>query len=55
MAEVIMNGRVYTIFEAPGVNLVTRTGLLKEEMRNQEKNQRERGWKQKAIIGYRKK
>ena len=50
-----MNGRVYTIFEVPGNSFVTQAGLLKEEMRNREKNQRERGWKQKAILGYHKK
>lgn len=50
-----MNGRVYTIFEASDNNFVTQAGLIKEEMRNRERNQRERGWKQKAILGYRKK
>lgn len=55
MAEVIMNGRVYTIFEASDTSLISEVGLLRKEMRNREKNQREIGWKQKAILGYRKK
>lgn len=50
-----MNGKVYTIYEALDTCLITKVGLLRQEMRKREKNQREMGWKRKAILGYRKK
>lgn len=54
MSQVIMNGKVYTIFEKlpeiqPSLNLVH------EEMQRKEKKTREQDWKQMARKGYRKK
>lgn len=55
MAQVIINGQVYTIFEMAPVVMGNKVGLIKEEMRKKEKHTRERDWKQMARNNYRKK
>ena len=57
MGEVIVGGKIYTIFEMLPVELYGRpdTGVVIREMEKKEKVQREQGWRIKAVKGYRKK
>ncbi len=55
MGQVIINGKVYTVFEMVPVVEDSKDGLIKEEMEKKEKHMRERDWKQRARYNYRKK
>ena len=57
MGEVIVGGKIYTIFEMLPVELYGRpdTGVVIREMEKKAKVQREQGWRIKAAKGYRKK
>ena len=57
MGEVIVGGKIYTIFEMLPVELYGRpdTEVVIREMKKKEKVQREQGWRIKAAKGYRKK
>lgn len=55
MAETIINGKVYIIYENLPTIEPNPTELLMTEMRKQEKKSREQDWKQRARKGYRKK
>jgi hypothetical protein len=55
MAQVIINGQVYTIYEMNPYALEDRQiSLIKEEVSKKEKHTRERDWKQMARQNYRK-
>ena len=55
MAQAIINGRVYIIYENIPTVQDSNVSLLMEEMRRREKHTRERDWKRRAVTGYRKK
>ena len=55
MGQVIINGKVYTIFEMVPTVVDNKVELIKEEMEKKEKHMRERDWKQRARYNYRKK
>lgn len=55
MAQVIIKGQVYTIYELNPYALEDRQiNLIKEEVSKKEKHTRERDWKQMARQNYRK-
>ena len=55
MAQMIINGKIYTIFEMNPYALEDRQiNLIKEEVSKKEKHTRERDWKQMARKNYRK-
>jgi hypothetical protein len=56
MAQVIIKGQVYTIYEMNPYALEDQQiALIKREVRKKEKHTRERDWKQMARQNYRKK
>lgn len=55
MAEVIINGKVYIIYENLPTIEPDKTELIITEMERREKKFREQDWKQRARKGYHKK
>lgn len=53
MAQVIINGRVHIIYENAPNGLNQTVAFLKAVIHRQEKYNRERDWKRRAIAGYR--
>ena len=55
MIQAIINGVVHDVYEfLPSITEDRQIGLIKEEIRNKEKHERERDWKQMARQNYRK-
>ena len=55
MAQVIKDGKVYTIYEMCPRIEPSQVELLADQMKSNEKRFREKDWKQRARKGYRKK
>ena len=55
MTQVIIGGKVYTIYEMCPQIVESKTELIKDTIKRKEKKSREQSWKQAARFGYRKK